>query len=309
MPLGNGLELTWYGHASMLLTTPAGKRILIDPWKTGNPKWPNGVEPGDIDVLLLTHAHSDHLADAIPMAAAGKPDAVICMIELGDYLEGKGVENVAGMNKGGTIEVAGCWVTLVSASHSSSFVEDDGTYVYLGDPVGFIVRTGEVTVYIAGDTCVFGDMALIGRAVQARRRGAADRRLLHDGSLRGRRGRPAAGRQEGRAVPLRHVPAAGRHARCSCARRPRRQRPRGAGRRARRDGPMTFSLVACDLEARRLGRRRRVQVPVGGRGRAVGAGANVGAVATQAWPTSLLRPRRARAAGRRRHAPRRWSPA
>jgi L-ascorbate metabolism protein UlaG (beta-lactamase superfamily) len=163
MPLGNGLELTWYGHASMLLTTPAGKRILIDPWKTGNPKWPDGVEPGDIDVLLLTHAHSDHLADAIPMAAAGKPDAVICMIELGDYLEGKGVENVAGMNKGGTIEVAGCWVTLVQASHSSSFVEDDGTYMYLGDPVGFIVRTGEVTVYIAGDTCVFGDMALIGR--------------------------------------------------------------------------------------------------------------------------------------------------
>jgi len=163
MPFGNGLELTWYGHASMLLTTPSGKRILIDPWKTGNPKWPDGVEPGDIDVLLLTHAHSDHLADAIPMAKAGKPDAVVCMIELGDYLEGKGVENVAGMNKGGTIEVAGCWVTLVQASHSSSFVEDHGTYLYLGAPVGFIVRTGEVTVYIAGDTCVFGDMALIGR--------------------------------------------------------------------------------------------------------------------------------------------------
>ena len=75
MALGNGTELTWYGHATWLLVTPDGKRILIDPWKTGNPAWPAELDdPGDIDALLLTHAHSNHMADAIPMAAAGKPD-------------------------------------------------------------------------------------------------------------------------------------------------------------------------------------------------------------------------------------------
>ena len=289
MPLGNGLELTWYGHASMLLTTPAGKRILIDPWKTGNPKWPDGVEPGDIDVLLLTHAHSDHLADAIPMAAAGKPDAVICMIELGDYLEGKGVENVAGMNKGGTIEVAGCWVTLVQASHSSSFVEDDGTYVYLGDPVGFMVRTGEVTVYIAGDTCVFGDMALIGRLYKP------DVAVLPIGGYFTMDPYEAA--EAIRLLGVKKVvpchdgtfPLLAGHARSAAQGGRGRQRPRGAGRRARRDDPMTFSLVACDLEAGDWG------VAVASKFPSVGAvvpwaRGNVGAVATQSLANVLYGP-------------------
>jgi L-ascorbate metabolism protein UlaG (beta-lactamase superfamily) len=164
MPLGDGLELTWYGHATWLLKTGEGKRILIDPWKSGNPVWPgHSPDPGKIDAMLLTHGHSDHTGDAVRMAADGQPDAVVAMIELGDYLEMKGVANVIGINKGGTVEVAGTRVTMTHAVHSSSFGESDGTIVYTGEPASFILRTGNTTLFIAGDTCVFGDMALIAR--------------------------------------------------------------------------------------------------------------------------------------------------
>jgi L-ascorbate metabolism protein UlaG (beta-lactamase superfamily) len=85
------------------------------------------------------------------------------MIELATYFAGKGVENTVGMNKGGTTEAAGIKVTLVDAHHSSS-VEDGGQIVYLGEPAGLILTLEDgYRIYVAGDTCVFGDMALIGR--------------------------------------------------------------------------------------------------------------------------------------------------
>jgi L-ascorbate metabolism protein UlaG (beta-lactamase superfamily) len=164
MGLGNGLKLTWVGHATWILDTPGGKRVLIDPWMTGNPVAPDELkDPGSIDVMLLTHGHSDHVADAVPLAKKYSPP-VLAMIELGDYLEMQGVENVIGYNKGGTVEAAGLRFTLVDAHHSSSFGEQDGTIVYTGEPAGFIVHLEDGRrLYIAGDTCVFGDMALIGR--------------------------------------------------------------------------------------------------------------------------------------------------
>jgi L-ascorbate metabolism protein UlaG (beta-lactamase superfamily) len=159
----NGARLTWFGHATWLLETPGGKRVLVDPWFTGNPKAPEDPDLGTIDVILLTHGHSDHTADVIRIAREKQPKAVIGMMELLGYFEGKGVENCVGMNKGGSTEAEGIRVTLTNAFHSSSLEADDGSIVYTGEPAGLIVTLeNDFRIYHTGDTCVFGDMALIG---------------------------------------------------------------------------------------------------------------------------------------------------
>jgi L-ascorbate metabolism protein UlaG (beta-lactamase superfamily) len=164
MSLGNGVKLTWIGHASFILDTPGGKRALIDPWMTGNPVAPESLQdPGDVDLILLSHGHSDHTGDVIRLAKEKSPAAIMCMIELGDYLGSKGVENIIGGNKGGTLSAEGVSVTLTHAFHSSSYGEEDGTIVYTGEPAGLIITLENgYRIYFAGDTTVFGDMALIG---------------------------------------------------------------------------------------------------------------------------------------------------
>src|ERR1700745_3430853 len=111
MSLGNGVKLTWIGHATWIVETPTGTRILADPWMTGNPVVPDSLQdPGKIDLIVLTHGHSDHIGDVERIAkATGVP--VVAMIELASYFAGKGVENTVGMNKGGTTEAAGIKVT------------------------------------------------------------------------------------------------------------------------------------------------------------------------------------------------------
>lgn len=164
MSLGNGVKLTWIGHASFILDTPGGKRALIDPWMTGNPVALESLhDPGDVDLILLSHGHSDHTGDVVRLAKEKSPAAVMCMIELGDFLASKGVENIIGGNKGGTLTAEGVSVTLTHAFHSSSYGEEDGTIVYTGEPAGLIITLENgYRIYFAGDTTVFGDMALIG---------------------------------------------------------------------------------------------------------------------------------------------------
>jgi len=154
------LAITWLGHSSFSLKTPGGQTILLDPWYTGNPSFPERAKPTQADVILVSHGHSDHITDAASMAKTTGA-TVVGIWEVTSWLGTKGVQNLEPMNKGGTIEVKGLRVTMTEALHSSSF--DENGIVYLGEPAGYVVRleNGQ-SFYFAGDTALFSDMKLIG---------------------------------------------------------------------------------------------------------------------------------------------------
>jgi L-ascorbate metabolism protein UlaG (beta-lactamase superfamily) len=156
------LTITWLGHATFLLRSPGGKRILLDPWITGNPSSPPSAKAlGALDLILITHGHGDHTGDAVAIARSSGAQT-IAPYELSQWLQSKGVKRVTGMNPGGTLEALGLSITMVPAQHSSS-VEEDGRIVYLGVATGFVVKfENSLTIYYSGDTSVFGDMRLIG---------------------------------------------------------------------------------------------------------------------------------------------------
>ncbi len=159
-----GVSVTWLGHATFRIDSPGGKRIYLDPWLS-NPSFPEGEpEPDRIDVMAITHGHSDHVGEAVELGKRFSPQ-VVAIFELAAWLESQGVAGASsgGMNKGGTQEVDGIGFTMTNAVHSSGF-SGNGEPVYLGEPAGFVIQFENGTkLYFAGDTAVMSDMQLIGR--------------------------------------------------------------------------------------------------------------------------------------------------
>jgi L-ascorbate metabolism protein UlaG (beta-lactamase superfamily) len=156
--------VTWLGHAAFRIDTPGGKRLYIDPW-LGNPKCPESEQsPERIDLIVLTHGHDDHLGNTIELAQQFECP-VIALVELRDWLSTQGLpqDDAVAPNKGGTVEQVGVKVTFTDAKHSSSVFRNNAP-IYLGEPAGLIIEVENGTkLYVAGDTCVFGDMQLIAR--------------------------------------------------------------------------------------------------------------------------------------------------
>ena len=155
------LSFTWLGHATFILGTPGGKRIIMDPWVSTNPTCPESAKHvGALDLMLITHGHGDHTGDAVSIGRSSGAQ-VVAPFELAVWLQKKGLQRVTGMNPGGTLHMLGLSITMVPAVHSSS-VEDGSDVVYTGIATGYVIKFEDgTTIYFAGDTSVFGDMRLI----------------------------------------------------------------------------------------------------------------------------------------------------
>ena len=153
------MELTYFGHSAFQIET-AGKKLLFDPFITGNPHAEGIVNADDLspDVILLTHAHGDHWGDTA--AIAQRTGAlVVGNFEITEYLKrNHGHQRVHAMNTGGSWTFDWGKVTQTYARHSSSF--PDGTYG--GNPNGYIIELEGKCIYNLGDTSPFAEMAWIG---------------------------------------------------------------------------------------------------------------------------------------------------
>ena len=170
-------EVLWLGQATTRITTPTGKVIVIDPWLLSNPKTPANFKTlealGKVDLILVTHGHFDHFADAPALAQLHKapmygPAGMNQTVATLGILPG---ELAPRMGKGGTIMPFGpngVKITAVRAEHSSEIgwknpaTGKDEVHVG-GEPVGYIVEMENgFKLWHMGDTGVFGDMKLIG---------------------------------------------------------------------------------------------------------------------------------------------------
>ena len=161
MSAAKGTRITWLGHATVLVRTPQGTTLLIDPFIAQNPKYPKEFElPSKIDYILLTHGHFDHMADVVPVARKHGA-TVVAIYELADFVAKKGVAETIGMNLGGTVQLKDVAATMLESKHSSGAQDENGTH-YVGIATGFVLTVADGPVlYHSGDTAVFGDMALI----------------------------------------------------------------------------------------------------------------------------------------------------
>ncbi|NLJ80689.1 MAG: metal-dependent hydrolase [Firmicutes bacterium] len=152
-------QIKWLGHSAFEITTAGKKRVLIDPWITGNPLSPLQVKDLEApDLILVTHDHHDHYGTDLPALLASGSGMLAAQPEVAARAQKEGVsaDNIvsggSGMNIGGTVEIGEIKITMTQAVHSSEEA---------GSPCGFIITLEDGTVvYHAGDTGIFSSMGL-----------------------------------------------------------------------------------------------------------------------------------------------------
>ncbi len=150
-------KVTWYGHATIGLAT--GKyHLIIDPYFTNNPAATAEAKDINPDYILVTHGHSDHIGDTVPIAKRTGAE-VISNAEICSWLGKQGIKDTHGQHLGGGFQYPFGYVKLTLALHGSGLPDGSSG----GNPAGFLITTNEGhKIYFAGDTGLFGDMRLIG---------------------------------------------------------------------------------------------------------------------------------------------------
>ena len=153
------ISVKWHGHATFSLDVN-GTQLVVDPFFAGNnPSAKTSADAVTADFILQTHGHGDHIADTVGLAKRTGA-TVIANFEICNWIGAQGHDKVHAMNTGGGYNFPFGRVKMTPALHSSGL--PDGSYG--GDPGGFLISAGGKTIYVAGDTALFSDMALIGRA-------------------------------------------------------------------------------------------------------------------------------------------------
>lgn len=156
------MKITWLGHSGFRIEI-GDQVLLVDPWITGNPVFPQSARNKAISGathILLTHGHGDHIGDALALSReTGAP--LVGIYDLMSHWEATEGVSVIGFNKGGTIMLGDVAASMVSAVHSSSIAGSNGP-VYAGAEAGFMIRGDGHTIYVSGDTDVSADMSWMG---------------------------------------------------------------------------------------------------------------------------------------------------
>lgn len=155
-------KFTYAGHSAFLCEIE-DLQVGIDPWLEGNPLCPEEIKnPERLDLIVLTHGHSDHAGDVLRLYKQYGCD-IVAGFELCSLLQQEGVaaDNLIAMNPGGTYSYKDIKVSMTNALHSSSYTTSKGNE-YAGVASGVIVRNDHHSFYHAGDTALFSDIKLIG---------------------------------------------------------------------------------------------------------------------------------------------------
>ncbi len=149
-------DVRFLGHAAFHLSG-GGADVLIDPFLTGNPKGAAAADDLPADVILVSHAHADHVGDTVSIAKRTGA-TVVAIVELAAEIASDGVESVVDPNIGGTTKFDWGWVKLTPAWHTG--VSPKGTTT---TPAGLLISYGGHVIYHLGDTALFGDLQLVAR--------------------------------------------------------------------------------------------------------------------------------------------------